>query len=93
MPWPFFAMYLPIAPLPSAVVSTSSSSRVSPAGMKYCLYMLRSNFFFTSASQAQNFGVELLGLIQIFASDTNMVNTNYFKHCKSPPNFYIWRGK
>ena len=33
MPWPFLAMYLPIGPSLFSVISTRSSSRVSPQGM------------------------------------------------------------
>ena len=51
-------------------------------GNKYGFYTLLRNSFFTSAAQAKNFSVEFLGKIQVFASNTYMVNTNCFKHFK-----------
>ena len=44
------------------------------------LYALIGNSFFASAFQAQDIRVEFLGQVEIFASDTNMVNSDYFKH-------------
>jgi hypothetical protein len=50
------------------------------AGNENSLNFLFFNCFFTGAGQAKNLGVEFFGYVQIFASNTNVVNTDTFKH-------------